>query len=816
MRRVRCLILLLPWLLLVSGSAVAQVDASRYKDGKVNIDFQDADLKDVVKIIAEISKKNFLFDERVRGPVTLISPEPVSVDEAYAVFEAILRQKGFTTVEGPGGITKIIPVREAKESPIPTVTGDRRDPNRDLFITRLLPLRYVKSDLIVNTFRPLISNDANLIAYQPTNTLIITDTAANIRRLLTIISEVDIETYREKIKVIPIEYADAGELTGHLQLIFSEDGSAPARSTRRPTSRSRTQRSSAAAATPTSGTIAGGEPRFIPDERTNSIIVIAPQPTITEVEKLIKILDYKRRGSGRIHVYRLQNADAEEMAQTLASLTQGPATGRGSAAGGAAAAQAAAIAELEGGIKVTADAPTNSLIIQASAEGFAAISDVIEELDRRRPQVMVEALIMEVNVGDGTRFGLRWLFQDSVGPESDHARGAIGFGEVLNPDEGIETGSKGVLVSAILGKTVSVWDAATSSFIEVPVIQAVITASANDDTTNLISAPVLLTADNEEAEIVVGENIPIPTTRLQTASNTTEGFQTSANIERRDVGVTLRVTPQISEGDTVRLQVFQELSEVKEEAAEGGEEFGPTTLNRTVENTVYVKDGEAVMIGGILSETQQETISKVPFLGDIPILGWAFKTTSHSVRKVNLMLILTPHIVRDTDDLQELTVTQRERFRDAAGKSMGFDEDEDEARARAIAAGLELPIDGNPVRRIIESHTERYPTEMLPQLRERREERAEQRKIERTQISEQAGGIYLVQVSLFRDVQDAVKLLRSLLEEGYDGTLLSREEASGTVHFVQLGPYLTDDKAQQVAREVEAETDLNTVVLVQP
>ena len=317
------------------------INPSLLDDGKVNIDFQDAPLADVIKLMAEITQKNFLYDEAVgRGTVTLISPRAVTIEEAYEVFESILKQKGFTTVEGPGGITKIISVRAAKESPIETVIGDRRPPNRDIYVTRLMPMQYVQASAIARAFRPLISKDANLIAYEATNTLILTDTQANIRRLMTILSQIDIETYRDRLKVIPIEFADAAQLVQHLTTIFqpqSTRSSSPTRS-----ARARAQRG--AAGTPSADTGGGlsgaGQPRFIADRRTNAIIVIAPQPTIERVEKLILLLDYKRTGGGAIHVYRLQNADATEMAQTLASLTQSVRRGAsgGQPAGGASAA----------------------------------------------------------------------------------------------------------------------------------------------------------------------------------------------------------------------------------------------------------------------------------------------------------------------------------------------------------------------------------------------------------------------------------------------------------------------------------------------
>ena len=358
-----------PSLLLLALLAVAPAAPGQQLESEgIVLNYEDAELVDIIKAIAKFTGKNFLYDDRVRGKVTIISERSLSPEDAYRVFEAILQVRGFATVEGPGGVIKILPVRDAKAAPLETVTGAGRVPNRDLYITRLVALQYVKADAIANTFRPLVSKDASVIAYAPTNTLILTDTAANIRRLMTIVAEIDIKTYQDQIRVLPIEHATASEMAGHLQEIFAE--SPPTSAQRRPT-RSRAQRAGTQqpAAEVTSVFGAAGQPRFITDQRTNSIIVIAPEATIRQVEKLVALLDYKRRGAGRLHVYRLQNADAEEMAATLSSLSGGGGGGRvgtsvRGTAGGAAQATAA-VASLEGGVRITADAPTNSLIIQA-------------------------------------------------------------------------------------------------------------------------------------------------------------------------------------------------------------------------------------------------------------------------------------------------------------------------------------------------------------------------------------------------------------------------------------------------------------------
>jgi general secretion pathway protein D len=279
------------------------------------------------------------------------------------------------------------------------------------------------------------------------------------------------------------------------------------------------------------------------------------------------------------------------------------------------------------------------------------------------------------------------------------------------------------------------------------------------------------------------------------------------------------VTPQISEGDTVRLNVFQEISEVVPEAdtATTDTSLGPTTTNRKVENTVYVRDGEAVMIGGILSDVQTETESKVPWLGDIPIIGWAFKGTGSSARKINLLVILTPRIVRDPEDLQRLTVESRERFKSASASAIDLSDEEKEDRRKALEAGIPLPIDPNPVRRELDRHDQKYPVETLPDLRQEAVDREHAREDEIEALKKkEASGSYLVQVAHFATAEEAVSLLQKLIKDGYDGTVLSQSESGGTTHWVQLGPYTNEAKAQAVARDLNASLGVQSLVVVEP
>jgi general secretion pathway protein D len=835
-------LLAIAFALFVATSPARAQDNPPAGEVMITLDFQDAEITEVIGVIAKATGKNFLYDDRVRGRVTVISEEPVSADEAYRVFESILQVKGFTTVPAPGGMLKILPLRDAKESPIDTITGEKPFEDRDTFVTRLLPLRYVKADAISDTLKPLVSKEASVIAYAPTNTMIITDSAANIRRLVNIIDQIDVSTYQEQIKLIPIQFADASALTSQLQEIFgSEGGSSGSAGTaggRIRRARAVQQQQQQQPGIPGVETVVGsvGEPRFIPDERTNSIVVIATKSVLREIERIIDLLDYQRKGAGRIHVYRLQNADAEEIAQTLSSLATGasggstrPTTQRTNLTGIGGTQNAAAgglggggglggtVADLGDGVRISADAPTNSLIIQASAEAFATISEVIEALDIRRPQVMVEALIMEVDVNDSQDLGAGWIYRTKVG-----SNGVLGIGSATGASPTLSDvigglSSAGQFTTALLAGAIDVVNA-DGETISLPIIQAIITAAQSDNDVNIISAPTILTADNEEAEIVVGENIPVPTSRLQATSTTTDPnnpFQTSQNIARQDVGVTLRVTPQISEGDTVRLNIFQEISEVDESKA--SDSLGPTTRNRKVENTVYVRDGEGVMIGGILADVQGSTETKVPWLGDIPILGWAFKGTSDTIRKTNLLVVLTPRIVRGPADLQRVTVENRERFRDASREAMSLTEDEEEERRAALEAGVALPRDPNPVRRELERHDNRYPVEQLPDLRERTVESEKQRIDEMEALkAREASGSYLVQVAHFDQAEEAVQLLQRLIADGYDGTVLSRTEQGSATHWVQLGPYATEVKAQAVARDLSATLGFPALVIVEP
>jgi len=325
---------------LVATAASAQVPPPPSAEGdRVQLDFADVELSAIIDTIARVTGKNFIYDDRVRGKVTIISPSPVSVDQAYAVFESVLKVKGFTAVPGPGGVIKIIPIRDAKESNIEIIKDNRPSENLDRFVTRLIPLLYIDAEDITNTIKPLVSKDASMVAYRPTNTIILTDTASNIRRLLSILEAIDVETYKEELAVIQIKYADAGTLGQQLSEIFAAEvsggtaTSASAARRARSSRRSKTRKPAGVNATGKRSTA-----RIITDDRTNSLLVLASRGQLQEIRQLIKKLDVPVTGQGRIHVYYLKHADAEELAQTLNALLTGQrAAPRSGRAGGAAA-----------------------------------------------------------------------------------------------------------------------------------------------------------------------------------------------------------------------------------------------------------------------------------------------------------------------------------------------------------------------------------------------------------------------------------------------------------------------------------------------
>ncbi len=669
----------------------------------ITMDFQDVEIGVLVKFISEITGKNFILDEKVRGKVTVVSPTKITIDEAYRVFQSILEVKGFTTVPS-GPTTKIVPLREAKESGAP-LTG--RIAPGDEFITQLVPLSFVEPSTLVPVLQPMVSKDGLISAYDPANTIILIDCGSNIERILSVISELDIEVPERGIEVIPLKHAWAQTVAATLSEVLEaqrEQGKGGAPAGRAP--------GQPAVPAPGAGAPTVGAFKVLPDERTNSVIALAGPAQMRTIKALAQQLDKSLEGVSKINVYPLKYANATEMVQTLSELIsgggggggglgrgglgglgsgagntrrqtrqqlqqaqfarssrggRGPGGGQlgqqlgalGGGAGGQAAGQQGATSAQGGGgefvgeVRVTADPYTNSLIISAGPQDYDVLKRVVAELDVPRRQVFVEAIILEVSLDRSRQLGLE--SQGGI-PLNDQG---LGIGRLnlnnLNTALAAPQALSGLVLAAASNQTITLPDGST-----VPAQLALFTALQSDTDVNILSAPTILTSDNQEAEILVGQNIPFIASR---ATNETNLANTFATVERQDVGITLRLTPQISQGGTVRLDIYEEVSAVVPNPPVDPDVAGPTTTVRSTSTTIVARDGQTVALGGLISDNVSAAESKIPYIGDIPVLGNLFKFTDARKNKINLLIFLTPHIVRDDMDLQSVSIEQRDKFR---------------------------------------------------------------------------------------------------------------------------------------------------------
>ncbi|HCH62559.1 MAG TPA: type II secretion system protein GspD, partial [Deltaproteobacteria bacterium] len=658
----------------------------------INIDFVETPLADVVKFMAQVTGRNFILTDDLKGDVTIISHKPVPVRTAYEAFISALEVHGYTTVT-VGGMTKIVPTANAANAPIPIYTSGIIPYDTDNFVTQIIQLENVSVSDVSSVVKDLGGKGAKIIAYAPTNTLIITDAAVNIRRVYRILSQLDVASPKSKMEIIPLSFATATDVEKVIEELYgSQETSSSSSSSSSSKSRDRSRRRRGKKDTPkASGASAqnvGSEGKYIEkiisDERTNSLIVMANEEAIDAVKKLIAELDVDVDPSrlAQIQVVYLEHAKAEDVAQVLSQLGNGsgnsnnnsnsrnssnsrntrrrpgqaPTPGRGASAE---AETGGAVAAFEEGLRITSDESTNSLVLIATRDQFAIIRQVIDKLDIPRKQVFVEAVILEMATDDANTAGL------SFHAGSENSRGGtnlysaqVGGSSSVVPDQsllsGMAVGVFGPSIPVALGPSAATAtgdsDGASASTVNIPAFGIVLNALQTNSAVNIVSTPNILTMDNEEAKIVVGRNVPFPMGQTQS----TMGFAPITNFQREDVAITLKVTPQINESDFVTLETFLEIQEIEGDIAGTADQGGPTTSKRSVENTIVVKDNQTIVVGGLISETTNETETKIPILGDIPLIGRLFRGTTDQSRKSNLMIFLTPHIIDEPADLEEI------------------------------------------------------------------------------------------------------------------------------------------------------------------
>jgi general secretion pathway protein D len=607
-------------------AAAAAGGAPEGAEKMVAIDFNDVDINVFIKFMSELTGKNFVVDNRVRGKVTIISPAKISIEEAYQVFESVLEVHGYATVTS-GEIIKIVPSPEARSKSIETRIREEAGPGKDRVITQLIPLKYADPNEIKQLFTPMVSKSSVILAYVPTNMLIVTDVESNINRLLRILRVIDVTGMGHQIVVVPLEYADANKMITLLTTVFQERG--------------RVRRAPGA---PDDQTV-----KFVADERTNSIVLLASEVEAERIKKLIALLDRETpRDKGNIRVYYLEFATAEELAAVLRDL---PSKGAGATEGQPTA------PIVSDKVRITADKATNSLIIMADPDDYLVLEEIIRKLDIPRSMVYIEALLMEVNVEKALDFGVEW---SSFGKTTVNERSAVfggGFGSGvgrLGGGEGqlpIDVGSG--FSMGIISEPITVGGFTFSN------ISALVQAVRTDDAFHILSTPQILTTDNEEASITVGENRPFQTTTSTSDNDTFNSF------EYKDVGKILTITPHISEGRMVRLKIDLEVTNV----TSGFTSLQPVTSKRTVTTTVIVNDGNTVVLGGLIDDLSENAQTSVPCLGDIPGLKYLFSSISINTIKTNLYVFLTPHVVKspaEADDVYRSKKDQIDKVRKEA------------------------------------------------------------------------------------------------------------------------------------------------------
>ena len=687
-------------MLLSPGSAwTADGPARATAADVVTLNFVNADIEGVVKAVGEITSKNFLLDPRVKGTVNIISAKPISRALVYDVFLSALRLQGYAVVESRG-ILKIVPESDAKLNPSPTFGPDEKArPAGDQIRTQVFTLKYESAVQIVPILRPLITPNNTIAAHANNNALVITDYASNLQRIEKIIDSIDQPSGSDGI-VIPLKYASALDVAQTVNRLFAEAGQAPGGA---------------------AGTDSMQRMVVVADPRSNSLLARSDNPSrLAKLRNLVTLLDVPTSAAGNMHVVFLKNAEAVKIAETLRAIYQAggtsallrpasaPLTALGAslappATGGASPSSSApgmtGSSQMQGqpfapipfsgqspatapGI-IQADAATNSIVITAPDAIYNDLRAVVEKLDSRRAQVFIEALIVEVTASKAAEFGVQW--QDLSGTGATTTSPARLFG-------GTNFGGTGQNILGIAKNPLSAGTGLNVGIIKgvvnIPGLNGqvlnlglLVRALENDNNANILSTPTLLTTDNEEARILVGQNVPFITGQyaLSGASTTPTPFQT---IVRQDVGIQLRIKPQISAGGTVRLQIYQEVSTV----VDNTNPAGPITNKRSVDSMVLLDDGQIAVIGGLIQDNVNDVVSKVPVLGDLPLLGGLFQYKTRSRTKTNLMVFLRPTVLRDGAQLNSLT---SERYDYIRGEQAN-------ARAKSAASPV-LPTVESPM-----------------------------------------------------------------------------------------------------------------------
>ena len=684
----------------------AEVDgidhSARAKKTKVSFDYKDVTVEGIVKAISELTKRNFIIPEKIKGQkLTILSPTKITAGEAYQVFLAALAINDITIVK-VGKFYKLVTSKDSIKQPIPTCVGDADQCPKfsDQMITTILRIQNIDVSQVEKVIKGLVSKQGNLVVFGSSNSLIISEYASNITRIRKIIASLDVAGFDDELKMVQIEYATASDIADKITQIFDVE----AKGKRKSTKKGKTGGEDSTAVTIS---------KIISDERTNQLIIKANKRSFEAISQLIAQLDVPINESeqGRIHVHYLENAKAEDLASTLSSLAQSAAKQTSSRKGKKKGNDAGSAQLFSGEVKITADKSTNSLIVVAGSRDFRALRRLIEQLDRPRRQVYLEAAILEVSVSNNEDFNLHW-HAPAVFSKDDLAglggNGSYGFltssmwsnpGDVspsllaLNPASllGIATGS----IAGVVGQGLDITGSGGET-LTIPAFGLILKWLEQSSNAQIISTPHILTLDNEEANIEVGQRVPfqrganISSASLGALAGLTGGGTSGAagalgglgglggalggglfnSVERIDVSLKLSITPQINERNKIRLEVEQQFEDIVDR--QGGT---PTTANRSIKSVVVVDDQQTIVLGGLMRDSTKRSDSKVPFLGDIPLIGRLFRSQIDEVEKRNLLLILTPYIIRNASDFQEILERKMQEYEEFSAEYYGAQAD---------------------------------------------------------------------------------------------------------------------------------------------
>lgn len=606
--------------------ALALAPLAGGQDFTVNL--KETDIQELIKFVAEVTDTTIVVDPSVKGKVKVVSSRPVNRNELYELFLSILDVHGYTAVRS-GAVVRVIPSKDARSASLPVEDDQGRVSGE--YVTQVIRLDNVSAAKLIPVLRPLVPQQAHMAAYSPSNAIIISDTAANIQRIADIIERMDRSAMAET-EVVPLKYAVADDVVAMLEKL--EDSAQRA---------------------------ADSEPEvlLVPDARTNSVLVSGDEVQRARMRSLIDYLDTPLEQTGNVRVIYLEYAQATEIAEVLTRVMQN--MGRLAGGRGGKGAQGGSGSEAT----IEADEGTNSLIVTADPSAMAALEAVVHRLDIRRAQVLVEAIIVEMEVTDGADLGLQWLFANDEGAFGSNinasdararriAEAVLGGGdteaEALNSTGDFDVGALAGALAQSPGLSLG-WGVIDDNLS----MAVILNALSERRNANILSTPSLLTLDNQEAYITVGQNVPFVTGSFTNAGNANGAQNPFQTIERENVGITLSVKPHINDGDAVVLDIEQEVSSLTGLTGVSVQASDLITNERKVQTKVLANDGRIVVLGGLIKDDVQDSQQKVPLLGDIPLLGRLFRNDSVNVTKTNLLIFIRPTIIRDSADLEGAT-----------------------------------------------------------------------------------------------------------------------------------------------------------------